>query len=408
MAEPAPALDESLLPGTAGLDARTLWTLLAGNALTMVGVGFFLPILPLLVSARGGSSLLIGVIFAAGVGGRALAQVPAGWLADRFGRRPVIVLSLLAYALLFPVYAVPLVPGAVIGLRFLHALVGGAYSPAAVALVADLSESAGRGGAFSRLRASDMAGLLLGPALGGAVAGLRLEAVFFAGALVCLGATGLMLWLPGGTHRSGLRPACEEANSNPLRLLWLVLPVACMGMAIAWVFGTYDAVWTLYITSRGATPFLVGLSFTTYALPIVVFAGVAAGLTDRLGPVRAGTLAVSAYGLLASAYPLVSNLPALILIGLAEGALTAAGNPALMAEVSRLAPPGAQGRTQGVYGATLNVAQVAGAVAGGALYGVRPAFAFFGCTVACLVGVTCGAALRRGRSRQATLPLAAR
>jgi MFS family permease len=63
------------------LDARTLWTLLAGNALTAIGIGFFLPILPLFLRSRGGAPLLVGLVFAAGVAGRTASQYPAGWLA---------------------------------------------------------------------------------------------------------------------------------------------------------------------------------------------------------------------------------------------------------------------------------------------------------------------------------------
>jgi MFS family permease len=190
----------------------------------------------------------------------------------------------------------------------------------------------------------------------------------------------------------------EEAPIGSWRLVRLLLPIAVLGAPVFWVFGTYDSVWSLYITSRGASPLLVGLSFTAYALPILLLGSLAGGLADRLGAIRAGSLALLTFGLLAATYPFISSVPLLILVGVLEGALTAAGNPALMAEVSRRAPPGAQGRTQGVYSLMLLVAEVAGAVAGGALYMRGPAFAFLGATTVCLAGVAAGLALhwRRG------------
>lgn len=391
MAEKVPALASS---PALQLDSRTLWTLLAGNALTMIGTGFFLPILPLFIASRGGSPLLVGLVFAAGVTGRALAQYPGGWLADRFGRRPVILLALLLYAAGFPLYALPMPVGLLIALRFVHALLSSSYAPATSALLADLTDPLKRGSAFGKLRASDMAGLLLGPALGGLAAGFRLEAVFVGGSLLSLLAFSLLLRLPASPVR-GEEPV--EIRVSAWRLLGLLLPVVALGAPTYWTFGTYDSVWSLYIASRGATPLLVGLSFATYALPIVVFGGAAGGLADRLGAFRAGTLAVLAYGLLAATYPFIANVAALILIGLLEGALTAAGGPALMSEVSRSAPPSAQGRTQGMYGLALNVAQVLGAVAGGALYGLRPAYAFLGASSVCLLGVVSSLLLRRGR-----------
>jgi MFS family permease len=164
------------------------------------------------------------------------------------------------------------------------------------------------------------------------------------------------------------------------------------------VFGTYDSIWSLYMSSRGASTFLVGVSFATYALPVVVFAGLAGGLADRLGPMRAGALALLAFGLLAMAYPFIASVPVLIGIGILEGTLTAAGQPALNAEVSRLAPAGAQGRTQGTYFLVLSAAEVVGAVASGWLYGFGPVYAFASGTAVCLAGVAAAVLLMRRRA----------
>ncbi|HEY4025400.1 MAG TPA: MFS transporter, partial [Candidatus Dormibacteraeota bacterium] len=269
---------------------------------------------------------------------------------------------------------------------------------AALALAADLTDPKNRGRVFSRLRASDSVGMLLGPALGGLVAGLRLEYVFAAGSVICLAAAALLLRLPAAAPPApaGAGPG-DQTPVRPVRLLWLLLPVVALGAPVAWTFGTYETVWSLYLTSRGATPFVVGLSFVTYALPVVLFAGLTAGLADRLGHARAGVVALLTFGLLAATYPLISNVAALIVIGLVEGTLTAAGVPALNAETSRLAPPGGQGRTQGMYQLAFNAAEVAGAIASGALYGIAPAYSFFAATAVCLLGVTCSLLIRRAR-----------
>lgn len=393
MAQGSPEPSPSTRPA-GNPESAAVWTLLGANTLTGLGIGFFLPILPLFVASRGATSLLVGLIFGAGISGRALVQYPAGWLSDRIGRRPVLILGMLAYALLFPFYLLPVPPAALIAVRFIHALTGGAVSIAATALIADLTEPGERGRAFGKLRASDMVGILLGPPLAGLVATVRLDAVFGGGALLSLLALLLLLLrLPGAATSQTMDR--QEANVSNWRLVRLLLPVAVLGAPMYWLFGTYDTVWSLYLTSRGAGTFLVGLSFTTYALPVILLSGLAGGLADRLGAIRAAVLALLTYGILAGTYPFISSVPVLILIGFLEGALTAAGNPALMAEVSRRAPPGAQGRTQGAYSLMLLVGEVAGAVGGGALYLRGPAYAFLGGTTVCLAGAACGLLLRR-------------
>jgi MFS family permease len=361
-----------------------------------IGIGFFLPILPLFVTARGGAPFLVGVVFAAGFVGRAAAQYPAGWLADRVGRRPLLLGSLVVYALVFPLYVLPIPVGALVVVRLLHSLAGGAFVPAAMALAADLTPATGRGRVFSQLRASDMVGLLLGPAIGGFVAGFRLEYVFGAGAVICLVAALVLLGLPAAAVPDEPVEA-EPAPVRPLRLLRLVVPILVLGGPVSWTFGAYDSAWSLYLTSRGASTLVVGLSFATYALPIVLFAGLAAGLSDRLGHLRAGRLTLLTHGLLAAAYPFIASVPFLVLVGVAEGGLTAAGMPALNAEVSRRAPPRAQGRTQGVYQLGLNVAQVAGAVVTGALYGLGAVPAFVGVAAVCLLGLAANLVMTRRR-----------
>ena len=86
---------------------------------------------------------------------------------------------------------------------------------------------------------------------------------------------------------------------------------------------------------------------------------------------------------------------ALIGIGVLEGALTSIGTPALTAEVSRRAPEGEQGRTQGLYETALTAANGVGAAASGALYSIGPVPAFWATAVACLLGVTGALVLRR-------------
>ena len=363
---------------------RGAWTLLVGNTLVMIGVGFFLPILPLFVGSRDGSALLVGAVFASGLLAIAVAQYPAGALADRIGRRPVMVWSMGLYAVVFLCYLLPIPAWGLIGVRFLQGLLGGAYGVAATAMVADLSDPSQRGRAFGMLRASDMAGLVLGPALGGLVASFRLDAVFAAGAAVCVGATALLRLLPRVEVAEARGP---EPPRRPLAIVRSLLPFIVLGSAMGYTIGTYDTAWSLYLTRQGATPLLVGLSFTLFAVPMVLLGTAGGALADRLGHWRVATFTALMYGAFGAAYAFITNVPALIVLSVLEGALIVAGNPALTALVSRSAPPGEQGRAQGVFRIGITASQVLGALLGGALFGVSPVLTFLAIAVLSLLAV---------------------
>ena len=120
---------------------RTLLTLYGANLLTAIGVWFFLPLLPIFLGRKGGSAALVGAVFAAGLLANGAIRYPAGWAADRFGTRPVTVIAMASYALLFLAYLLPLPTPAFIVLRFVHGGAGGAFWPAANGLLDDYFES---------------------------------------------------------------------------------------------------------------------------------------------------------------------------------------------------------------------------------------------------------------------------
>src|ERR671938_900892 len=97
--------------------SRDAWIILAGNTLDGIGLGIFFPILPLFVEERGGDPFLVGVIGAAALIGNVAAQAPGGWLADRYDRRVIVVLSLGVYGAAFLVYLLPMPVQALAAIR---------------------------------------------------------------------------------------------------------------------------------------------------------------------------------------------------------------------------------------------------------------------------------------------------
>jgi MFS family permease len=163
------------------------------------------------------------------------------------------------------------------------------------------------------------------------------------------------------------------------------------------LIGTYDAIWPLYLTYRGGDTLAVGLSFVAFAIPAVLLSARAGALGDRIGHLRLVVVALVGTAVFAALYPFIASVPWLIALGLVEGIFTISGGPSLIAQVSRHAAPGHQARTQGVFQTVQTLIQIAGALAGGALFALSPTYAFLAVTAVCLLGV--GTALRSWTAR---------
>jgi MFS family permease len=376
---------------------RTLWTLYAGNLLTAIGLWFFLPLLPIFITRRGGSSALVGIVFAAGLLANAAIRYPAGWAADRWGTRPVILGAMGAYAALFLAYLLPLPLPAFVVVRLLHGAASGAYWPAANGLIGQVTAPSQRGRAFGFMQSTMMAGMLVGPAIGGFIALFNLSAVFVVSACVCGLAVVALAFLPNVRAEASL-----EIPFGALRMVRKLVPLILLGAGTSYMIGSFDTIWPLYLTHRGASTLAVGLSFVAFAVPATLLSAQAGMLGDRFGARRVVVAALLATAFFATLYPLIASVPWLIGLGLVEGALTISGGPSLMAEVSRSSEPGHQARTQGVFQTVQVLVQGVGAVAGGALFALNPTYAFFAIAAVCLLGASAALRPRRARTQTAS------
>ena len=375
---------------------RTLWTLYAGNLLTATGLWFFLPLLPIFIGRRGGSAALVGAVFAAGLLANAAIRYPAGWAADRWGTRPVLLIAMAAYSVLFLAYLLPLPLPAFVAVRFMHGAAAGAYWPAANGLLAHVTPAEDRGRAFGMMQSTMMAGMLIGPAIGGFIALYNLSAVFVVSACVCAVAIVALALLPNVRAEPML-----EVPVGALRIARKLAPMLVLGAGTSYMIGSFDTIWPLYMTHRGANTFAVGLSFVAFALPATLLSARAGALGDRIGPRRVVVAALIGTAFFSSLYPFITSVPWLIGLGLVEGALTISGGPSLIAEVSRTAEPGHQARTQGVFQTVQTLIQIVGALAGGALFALSPTFAFLAIAAVCLLGASTVLVSRRARTQPA-------
>ena len=385
------------------LDAwGSMLPLLLAEATIWLGFGALLPILPIYFVEHGVDLPTLGVVIAAWPAARLLGEPFFGWVADRASRKAMMVLSLL----LSSVFAVlPLFvagPLAFIALRGLSGLAAAMYDPAARGYLVDANPPERRGEAFGLYGAAQMGGLMLGPAIGGfavALTGLSTVVFWVAGIALVVSAVLLAWRVPDLRRRApgeaGGEAGDEPGGARPARLFNRLL-VAAIAFNIGSYFasGSYEVVWSLYLTSLGASMAAIGLTFFSFAFPILVLSPFFGRHIDLKGGYLALVVGLFVGGVCGAAYILVPEVWFVVLVGFVEGTAFALCSPALYVLVARASPPGRSSTAQGIFGAAGTLGTVAAALAAGVLaeadlrypYLVTSAGIFLSLAVGLLIG----------------------
>ena len=349
--------------------------------LDLIGFGMILPLLPFYAEEFHAGRLAIGMVFAS----YSLAQlVFAPWLgrlSDRFGRRPVMLVSIAGSVAAHLLFATAGSVGMLLVARSLAGVAAANYG-IAQAYLADVTPPAERSQAMGLVGAAFGLGFVIGPALGGALSrGWGIAAVPYGAAL--LSAVNLAIALP--TLAESLPPAARRGagrasffGQDGLRHVWRDVRLRQLMMLfflVMFCFSMMEATLALFCQARfGFGPGATSLLFVFVGvLLVVVQGGLLRRLVPRFGDRRliVGGIALMALGLLLLPLP-----PQAAWLPLTLG-LLAAGNgihtPSLTGLLSRLSRAGAQGETIGVSRSCGALARVAGPLAGTWIFGAAGA-----------------------------------
>jgi MFS family permease len=234
-----------------------------------------------------------------------------------------------------------------------------------------------QGETFGLYGAAQMGGLMIGPAVGGlAAAATGQPTVVFWVAGIALVVSALLIAvrvpeLQRGVHTTEETAREADAATRPTRLLNRLL-IAAIAFNVGSFFagGAYEVVWSLYLTSLGADLAAIGLTFVSFALPILLLSPVMGKFIDREGGFLAlvvGMLGIAVCGVL---YPLVPEVWFVVVLGLVEGTMFAMASPALYLLVARASPPGRSSTAQGIFGAAGTVGTIVASLGAGAMAAV--------------------------------------
>jgi len=162
---------------------------------TITGVGIVVPLLPVYAHSMGATGIYIGLIFGAFSISRTFFLPYFGRLSDRKGRKPLIVIGLLAYTLVSGAFILSGHFMHLIVIRFLQGIASAMIMPVVLAYVGDITPPGREGFVMGIFNMSLFLGLSLGPVAGGLINDvMSMEATFicmgvfsFIGFLLCLG-----------------------------------------------------------------------------------------------------------------------------------------------------------------------------------------------------------------------------
>ena len=337
--------------------------------LDAMGIGLILPVMPDLIqqvrAADIGQAALWGGILSAVFAVMQFLFSPAlGNLSDRFGRRPVLLVSLAVMAFDYVLMAV----AGSIWLLLIGRIIGGitaATHATASAFMADISPREKKAQNFGLISAGFGAGFVLGPVIGGLLAELGPRAPFWAAA--ALTAANFVFGyfvLPETVTDENKRPFTWQ-RANPLGAFRYIgaLPGLTALMVVYFFYQisnmVYPAVWAYYTAaSFGWSPGMIGASLAVYGIAIAITQGF---LIKRIIALL-GERRTVYFGLLYNAFTL--TLIAFVSTGwllLALTPLAALGAvvaPALQAVMSGRADDNQQGELQGVLGSINSIGMI--------------------------------------------------
>jgi MFS family permease len=348
---------------------RTLLSVSLAVCAAYIGVGMVVPVRVLYAETQGASLAIIGAMASAYMVSNFLFQYPSGWLADRWGRKQMMVLSLFVQAILSFAYLFISDPVLFVVLRFVEGIAAAAFLPSARALITDAIPGEKRGEAFGIFGAFFNAGFLFGPAVGGLLAGTGYASAFIGAVIFRVVALVLVVIM----IKPGAQQLQKQAREIPVTVREL-LALPLMGSYIL-VFGDFlyvgfDTTLTpLWMHDHlGATVVWIGVTYMLWSIPGVLLAPIAGKIADRGRRARMILIFGFAQVPLYIAYGLSNSFWLVAALFLVHGTVYAFVQPAVDSHVASASLSHARARVLGLYSACGLVGGFVGASCFNVLY----------------------------------------
>ena len=342
------------------------------------------PALPLFAAKLGADPSMVGAVAAVSALTGIIASIPAGILADRFGRRRMLALSGFVFATAPFLY---LFVGHIWQLalvRFYHGLATTIFVPVATAYVSGLSAE-GRGERIGWFSTSTLLGRFAAPAAGGFMLsaggpGSGFGPVYILCGVVGLAVLPLVLSLPD--DRQSGQP--EGPTAAPALAMFFdavsnkgILVTALVEAAVLFSYGTFETFMPLRIVGYGHSASAAGIILSSQVLTLALTKPFMGRFSDRHGrrpQIMTGALLSAAC---MAAFSVSTGLPSFFASGVLFGLGMSVVTSATSAHIADLSRASGLGSAMGILGSVMDIGHTAGPLVSGlvsARYGFGPAF----------------------------------
>ncbi|MFN8023823.1 MAG: MFS transporter [Acidimicrobiales bacterium] len=308
----------------------------------------------------------LGAVVAAGFFTSFLAQVLVAPMADRGHARRLVLMGIVTEVIGLIVMAFGTRFVVLLIARVVMGLAAGVALPA-VRRIVILSDPANLGGNVGSLLAADVAGFALGPAVSAVLVGpFGIPAPF----LVIAVATAVFVPVIGRLQVDDRAETARTEARFAFDLLQLRPYVAalCMGAAVFFMIGTFDALWVLVLDDLHTAEWIANLGIVLFAVPMFFLGSVGGRLAQRVGPFRVGSLGLLAGAAFLIAYGQAPSGIAIFWISMVHAVCDGLTVSSSGVAVALTAPPERMAGAQGLLGGTQTLVGGVAALVAGSLY----------------------------------------
>lgn len=232
---------------------RAIFILIFSEFLVCLGISLVIPVMPFLKTELHLSATDMGIMNALFALAQFVASPLIGRLSDKIGRKPVLTVGLLLYMVSEVLFALTNYLWVFDISRLIGGLSAAMVVPTAMALASDITTKRQRAKVIGWLSAAFSGGLILGPGIGGILAGISYKTPFWvAGALGLLSAIVLIALLPSDAENKRVVEEPEQAKTtaHPMsRAFWTLPIIILFTMILVSSFGLqgFESIYSIYV-----------------------------------------------------------------------------------------------------------------------------------------------------------------